>query len=270
MPRVCRIAGAPSWSIPVNTCGTAAALIASTAVPMLPSGRFFIPIGIDRPDDNCRCTWLSTVRAPIAPHPTVSAMYCGVIGSRNSQPTGRPRSQHLEQQLRGRSAGRVFTSPEPSRPGSLIRPFQPRVERGFSKYTRITTSRPSESRSATGRRRSAYSRAAFGVVHRAGADDDQQAVVDAVQDVARPGDRRRRSRPAVAQRQLVVQRERRDQRDGLLDPSVDDRWPVAAGEGVHRGTFPPADPRTAPAGNRKGKDRVLASGRLWLLGVSGS
>src|SRR5882672_3720988 len=44
----------------------------------------------ERPLASSRCTWLSVVRAPIAPHATKSAMYCGVIMSRYSQPAGRP------------------------------------------------------------------------------------------------------------------------------------------------------------------------------------
>ena len=48
--------------------------------------------GIDSPDPSWRWIWLSVVRAPIAPHGTASAMYWGVIGSRNSQPTGSPLS----------------------------------------------------------------------------------------------------------------------------------------------------------------------------------
>jgi hypothetical protein len=44
----------------------------------------------------------------------------------------------------------------------LIKPFQPTVERGFSKYTRITTSRSSASRAACPRSSVAYSPAASG------------------------------------------------------------------------------------------------------------
>ena len=40
------------------------------------------------------------------------------------------------------------TSPEPSRCGSLMRPFQPVVVRGFSKYTRIATRRSASRRAA--------------------------------------------------------------------------------------------------------------------------
>ena len=47
------------------------------------------------------------------------------------------------------------TSWLPSRPGSLIRPFQPTVVRGFSKYTRITTHRSSSSSAAVFARRTA-------------------------------------------------------------------------------------------------------------------
>ena len=70
--------------------GAAAARTASTATWTLPSVRFLKPTGIDRPDPSWRWIWLSVVRAPIAPQQTASEMYCGVIGSRNSQPTGRP------------------------------------------------------------------------------------------------------------------------------------------------------------------------------------
>ncbi|CFN68683.1 Uncharacterised protein [Bordetella pertussis] len=59
-------------------------------------------------------------------------MYCGVIMSRNSQPAGRPRL------LMSSSSSRATRTPLlisklPSRSGSLIRPFQPTVVRGFSK-----------------------------------------------------------------------------------------------------------------------------------------
>jgi hypothetical protein len=58
------------------------------------------PTGIDRPDASCLCTWLSVVRAPMAPQVTVSAMYCGVIGSSHSQPTGMPRLKMSMSSLR--------------------------------------------------------------------------------------------------------------------------------------------------------------------------
>ena len=40
--------------------------MASTATWMSPSVRFLKPTGIERPDANSRCTWLSAVRAPMA------------------------------------------------------------------------------------------------------------------------------------------------------------------------------------------------------------
>ena len=67
---------------------------------------FLKPIGIDSPEASWRWTWLSVVRAPIAPQVTASAMYCGLIGSRNSQPAGRPRAEHVEQ-----AAARARRSP---------------------------------------------------------------------------------------------------------------------------------------------------------------
>ena len=95
----------PSKSIPANACRAAAARTASTATWTLPSVRFLKPTGIDRPEPSWRWIWLSVVRAPIAPQLTASEMYCGVIGSRNSQPTGRPSVEHLEQQRAAPSAG---------------------------------------------------------------------------------------------------------------------------------------------------------------------
>ena len=47
------------------------------AIFTLPSVPFLNPTGHDRPDAISRCTWLSVVRAPIAPHATRSEMYCG-------------------------------------------------------------------------------------------------------------------------------------------------------------------------------------------------
>ena len=99
---VCMIAGVPETSMPGKTCGTAAARIASTAAWRR----------CRRGGSSCRSAWTGrrraagapgspTVRAPIAPQATVSAMYCGVIGSRNSQPTGSPSRDHVEQQRAG-------------------------------------------------------------------------------------------------------------------------------------------------------------------------
>ncbi len=44
-----------------------------------------------QPEASSRWIWLSVVRAPIAAQDTRSAMYCGVVMSRNSVPAGRPR-----------------------------------------------------------------------------------------------------------------------------------------------------------------------------------
>ena len=72
------------------------------------------------------------VRAPMAPQLIRSAIYWGVMGSSSSVAVGRPISLIL------RRSWRAFLSPRsiskvPFRLGSLIRPFQPTVVRGFSK-----------------------------------------------------------------------------------------------------------------------------------------
>jgi hypothetical protein len=140
LPAVVTTAAAPNGVTPKNVCAAADARQASTATWMSPSVPFLNPTGIDRPEASWRCTWLSVVRAPIAPQVTVSAMYCGVIGSSHSQPTGRLRFTMSRRRRRAVRRPR-WTSWPPSMPGSLIRPFQPVTVRGFSKYTRITISR---------------------------------------------------------------------------------------------------------------------------------
>ncbi len=126
------MAGVPSASTPAKAWRAAAARHASTATCTLPSVPFLKPTGIDRPEPSWRWIWLSVVRAPIAPQATVSEMYCGVIGSSHSTPTGRP-SDTTSNSRRRAMRRPLFTSPDPSRSGSLIRPFQPVVVRGFSK-----------------------------------------------------------------------------------------------------------------------------------------
>ena len=87
-------------------------------------------------------------------------MYCGLIMSRYSVAAGSPIS------LICSSSSRAVRSPSLilkllSRCGSLMRPFQPTVVRGFSKYTRITISSSPLKRSRSFTSRPAYSIAAF-------------------------------------------------------------------------------------------------------------
>ncbi len=142
LPAVVTTAAAPAGVTPKNVCPAAEARHASTATWTSPSVPFLNPTGIDRPEASCRWTWLSVVRAPIAPQVTASAMYCGVIGSSHSHPTGRPRATMSSRSLRAARRPRCTSWP-PSMPGSLISPFQPVTVLGFSKYTRITISRSS-------------------------------------------------------------------------------------------------------------------------------
>ena len=93
---------------------------------------FLNPTGIDSPLAICRCVGDSVVRAPMAPSTIVSAMYCGVIGSRNSVAVGSP-IRAISMSSPRASRRPVATSNESSRCGSLISPFQPTVVRGFSK-----------------------------------------------------------------------------------------------------------------------------------------
>ena len=79
----------------------AAAVQPSIATLRSPSVPFLNPTGIDRPDASWRWIWLSVVRAPMAPQLIRSAMYCGLIGSRNSVAVGRPERGDVEQEPRG-------------------------------------------------------------------------------------------------------------------------------------------------------------------------
>ena len=88
LPAVCTIAEWPPLVTDRKWCGADAALIASTAIFTSPLVPFLKPTGHESPDASSRCTWLSVVRAPIAPHAIRSARYCGVIMSRYSVPAG--------------------------------------------------------------------------------------------------------------------------------------------------------------------------------------
>src|SRR6202012_1898098 len=90
LPAVNKIDDCPVLEWPRNVCGWAAETIASIAIWTLPEVPFLNPTGHDSPEASCRCTWLSVVRAPIAPQLTSEATYCGEIMSRNSVPAGIP------------------------------------------------------------------------------------------------------------------------------------------------------------------------------------
>ena len=116
--------------IAIDAVRAAAARTASTAIE--PSVPFLNPTGHDRPEASWRWDCDSVVRAPIAPHAMRSAMYCGEMRSRNSVPAGTPISLISRSSLRARRSP-SFMSNVSSRCGSLMRPFQPTVVRGFSK-----------------------------------------------------------------------------------------------------------------------------------------
>ena len=122
----------PLSSMPRNTWRERAARMPSTAIWMLPPVPFLKPIGMLRPLATSRCVWLSVVRAPIAPHATRSPRYWGVNGSSHSVAVGRPRAHTWSRNSRA-FASPALTSGLSFRCGSLMRPFQPRVVRGFSK-----------------------------------------------------------------------------------------------------------------------------------------
>ena len=275
LPRVCRIAERPSASMPAKAWRAAAARTASTATWTLPSVPFLKPTGIDRPEPSWRWIWLSVVRAPIAPHETRSEMYCGVIGSRNSQPTGTPRPEDLEQEAAGHAQAGV----------DVARAVQVRVvdqalpaDRG----ARLLEVDAHHDQQIVGQ---ALGLAAqqFGVlarrldvVHAAGTDDHHQAVVLAVQHGVRVGAAAQQHFDAlIVQRQLVEELLRRDQRDEALDPLIADRVAlVGADHGHHARLFAVAVHRVESSSCsmtvRKQPRRVTSRGMARLLPALGS
>ena len=187
---------------------------------MLPSVRFLKPIGIERPEPSWRWVWLSEVRAPIAPQATVSEMYCGVIGSRNSQPTGSPRSTHLEQQLAGDAqagvdvAGAVQVRVVDQALPAGRRPRLLEVDPHHDQQPVVQLLRLGGEAAGVVERR-------LRVVDAAGPDHDQQPRVLAVEHVDHFFARLDHGfRPLRAERQLLQQLFRRRQLDHFRDPLV--------------------------------------------------
>ena len=77
---------------------------------------------MERPLAISRCVCDSVVRAPMAAQVIRSAMYCGTIGSRNSVAAGKPMPVISSSSFRAIFKP-VSMSCEPSRCGSLIKPF---------------------------------------------------------------------------------------------------------------------------------------------------
>ena len=107
--------------------------MASSATLRLPSVPFLKPTGMERPLAISRCVWLSVVRAPTAAQESRSAVYWGVTGSSSSVAQGK--SHLVDPKQQSARQHQPLGDCRRSRPGagSLIRPFQPTVVRGFSK-----------------------------------------------------------------------------------------------------------------------------------------
>ena len=132
MPLVDTIAERPDLVTERKWWGLVAARMASTAMRTFPSVPFLKPTGEESPEASSRCTCDSVVRAPIAPQAIRSAVYWGVMVSRNSVAQGSP-SEVMSASRRRASRKPSLISKLPSRRGSLMRPFQPTLVRGFSK-----------------------------------------------------------------------------------------------------------------------------------------
>ena len=98
LPRVATIAARPCSVTPRKLCGWALERMASMAIWTPPSVPFLKPTGMDRPEASSRCTWLSVVRAPMAPQDTRSEMNCGEIGIQELAAGGQSQLHQVEQQ----------------------------------------------------------------------------------------------------------------------------------------------------------------------------
>jgi hypothetical protein len=132
LPVVDTIAEWPALVTDRKWCGACAARMASMAILHIAVGAVLESHRTRQSGSQLAVNLLSVVRAPMAPHDTRSAMYCGVIMSRNSQPAGTAALVDIEQQLAPMRKPSLMRK-LPSRLGSLISPFQPTVVRGFSK-----------------------------------------------------------------------------------------------------------------------------------------
>ena len=162
-------------------------------------------------------------------------MYCGVIGSRNSQPTGTPRPEDLEQEAAG----------EPQTGVDVAGAVQVRVvdqALPADRRARLLEVHAHHDQQIVGKPLGLGAQP-FGVLARrldvvdaAGADDHHQPVVLAVQHGVRSGAAAQQHLDAlVVQRQLVEQLLRGDQRHEALDPLIADRVAlVGADHGHHR------------------------------------
>src|SRR5580658_8321950 len=174
LPAVVTTAAAPLWVTPKNVCPAAEARQASTATWTSPSVPFLNPTGIDRPEASWRWTWLSVVRAPIAPQAAVhvvAAVHAWVVDQ--ALPAGHG-ARFLE------------------------------VDAHHDQQVGLVAQRPQPGRVVQGRER---------VVHRTRPGDDQQPVIGAVQDGADFGPGAfHRVRGLLAQPQFVEQGGRGQQR----------------------------------------------------------
>src|SRR5882762_10662491 len=99
LPVVAAIAERPPLVTAMKWCGCEADFTASAAMRTLPSVPFLKPTGHDSPEASSRWIWLSVVRAPIAAHAIRSAMYCGVVMSRNFGPGRQAEIVHRRQHV---------------------------------------------------------------------------------------------------------------------------------------------------------------------------
>jgi len=157
--------------------------MASIAMPSEPSVLFLKPTGQDRPEASSRWPWLSVVRAPIAPQLTRSVR--DVLRADEVQELGAGRQAelvHLQQKptgeleagvdLEGAVEVRVVDQPLPADGGPRFLEIDPHHD---VQVGRELVAHRLEPRGVVLRRHD--------VVHRAGADDDEQAVVRVVEDV---------------------------------------------------------------------------------------
>ena len=158
-------------------------MTASIATRTLPSVLFLNPMAAEKPEASSRCTWLSVVRAPIAPQLSRSAMYCGLEVSSSSLPAGTPSA--LMSISSERAMRRPFVDAKAAVQVRVVDQALPahRGARLLEVHAHHDHQRVVEQRALLVQTLRVFERR-LRLVHRARPDHHQQSVVDAVHDAA--------------------------------------------------------------------------------------
>src|SRR6266851_559433 len=207
LPRVATIAQRPCSVTPRNWWGCLAARTASMAIWTPPSVPFLKPTGIESPEASSRCTWLSVVRAPMAPQATRSEVNWPELGEVEQEAARQPEP---------------FVDGEAPVEAGVV--DEPLPAHGRPRLLEVDAHHDTEIARVLvphGREPPCVVEGSGRVVDRTRADDDDEPIVFAPEDaadlLARSGDGHG---TPIAQRLLLEQDQRRQERPEALDAQV--------------------------------------------------